>query len=241
MKEKTPPDTPTATAFSPANYATVSAAAGVIFFALAVWIARQGTNVPEIDRQIHNWVMSHRTHGNIKIARAITWGGVTTIALPLLIVVGVLATEGGRRLTRRLRSGFIITVLASVGVLLGLTINRLDGRVRPPVADWAGSAGGPSFPSGHTTVASLFAASCAWVIATRVRSGWPRRSIWIGAAVYALLVGLSRIWLGVHWPTDVLGGWLYASTWLAASAALVLLVRQRRTSRQAKVAAALKI
>lgn len=241
MNVKTPPDTPTATTFSPVDYATVSVAAGVIFFALAIWVARHGTSVPEIDLRIHNWVITNRTHASIKIARAITWGGVTTIALPILIVVGVLATEGGRQFTRRLRSGFIITLLASVGVLLGLTINRLDGRVRPPVADWAGSAGGPSFPSGHTTVSTLFAASVAWVIATRVSSGWPRRSIWIGAVIYAVAVGLSRIWLGVHWPTDVLGGWLYAITWLAASAALVLLVRQRRTSRQAKVATALKI
>ena len=241
MNVKTPPDTPTATTFSPANYATVSVAAGVIFFALAIWIARQGTNVPEIDRQIHNWVITNRSHGSIQIARAITWGGVTTIVLPLLIVVGVVATEGGRQFTRRLRSGFIITFLASIGVFLGLQINALEGRVRPPLADWAGSAGGPSFPSGHTTVSSLFAASCAWVIATRVQSGWPRRSIWIGAVIYVFAVGLSRIWLGVHWPTDVLGGWLYAITWLAASAALVLLVRQRRTTRQARVAAALKI
>ena len=241
MNVKTPPDTPTATTFSPANYATVSAAAGVIFFALAIWVARHGNNVPEIDQRIHNWVITNRSHVSIKIARVITWGGVTTIALPVLIIVGVLATEGGRQFTRRLRSGFIITVLASIGVLLGLTINRLSGRVRPPMADWAGHAGGPSFPSGHTTVSTLFAASVAWVIATRVRSGWPRRWVWIGAVIYAVAVGISRIWLGVHWPTDVLGGWLYAITWLAASAALVLLVRQRRTSRQAKVATALKI
>ena len=164
---------------------------------------------------------------NIKFSRGVTWGGVTQIVLPILIIVGVVATEGGGTLTRRLKSGVLITLVASVGAYLGLQINHLEGRVRPPLSDWVGTAGGPSFPSGHTTVASIFAASCAWVIATRVHAGWPRIALWSVAVIYAVAVGLSRIWLGVHWPTDVIGGWLYALTWLAASAAVVLTIRKR--------------
>ena len=205
----------------------VAIVAGISFTILAFWISRQGNNVPGMDKSIHNWVTTHRNSANIKFARGVTWGGVTQIVLPILLVVGILATEVGHTFTRRLKSGVLISVVASVGAYLGLQINHLEGRVRPPVSDWVGTAGGPSFPSGHTTVASLFAASCAWVIATRVRSGWPRNVLWTGAVLYAVAIGFSRVWLGVHWPTDVLGGWLYALTWLSASATAVLIIRKR--------------
>jgi membrane-associated phospholipid phosphatase len=231
MKDSTPRVTQGRTVFSPINSLVVAAIAGVSFAALAIWISRQGTTVPGMDLRIHSWAIIHRTSITIKVARAITWGGITQFVLPILIIVGALATEGGQRFTRRLKSGLLITLIASTGVYLGMQINHLEGRVRPPMVDWASTAGGPSFPSGHTTVSSLFAASCAWVIATRVRTGWPRIALWIGAVFYAFCVGLSRIWLGVHWPTDVIGGWLYGLTWLAGSAALVLALRQRRMGR----------
>lgn len=227
MKDSTPKVAPGRTVFSPISTLVIAVVAGISFAILAIWVARQGTMAPGLDLGIHKWVMAHRSSANIRFARAVTWGGVTQIVLPILIIIGALATEGGHTLTRRLKSGFFITLTASVGAYLGLQINHLEGRVRPPVIDWAGTAGGPSFPSGHTTVASLFAASCAWVIATRVHAGWPRIALWTGAVLYAVAVGFSRVWLGVHWPTDVIGAWLYALTWLAASAAIVLEWRRR--------------
>lgn len=227
MKDDAPIVPQGRTVFTPVNCLNVAIIAGISFAFLAFWISRQGNTVPGMDRSIHSWVMARRSSANIKFARGVTWGGVTQIVLPILLVVGILATEVGHTFTRRLKSGVLIALIASVGAYLGLQINHLEGRVRPPVSDWAGTAGGPSFPSGHTTVASLFAASCAWVIATRIHAGWPRIALWTGAFLYAAAIGFSRIWLGVHWPTDVIGGWLYALTWLSASAAAVLLIRKR--------------
>ncbi|HEY4898496.1 MAG TPA: phosphatase PAP2 family protein [Candidatus Nanopelagicaceae bacterium] len=227
MKDDTPKVAPGRTVFTPVNCLVVAVIAGISFLILAIWISGRGTNVPGMDRSIHAWVLARRSSVNIKFARGVTWGGVTQIVLPILIIIGVLATEGGQTFTRRLKSGVVITLVAGVGAYLGLSINHLQGRVRPPMADWAGTAGGPSFPSGHTTVATIFAASSAWLIATRVHAGWPRITLWTVAVLYAVAVGFSRVWLGVHWPTDVIGSWLYALTWLAGSAAAVLYIRKR--------------
>ena len=212
--------------YRPKTLALVSAGAGICFAALTVWIARQAGAVPGLDHSVHSWVVEHRSPGSLTLARTVTWGGVTTVVLPALIAVGAVAEKGGS-LQRRLGSGILLAGVASVGVYLGLRVNAMVGRVRPPLADWAGAAGGPSFPSGHTTAATLFAASCAWALSARLGAGWPRRGLWAGAAVYAAAVGWSRIWLGVHWPTDVVGSWLFAVTWLTGIAAALVAVRGR--------------
>jgi undecaprenyl-diphosphatase len=50
----------------------------------------------------------------------------------------------------------------------------------------------------------------------------------IGAGAYAVVVGLTRVWLGVHWPTDVIGGWLFGVSWTALAASALIAIRRRR-------------
>lgn len=193
--------------------AMISASCSVAFAVVATWIS-QSHAVPAIDRHIHAWVLIHRSSRNIDIARTLRWGGMTEIVLPALLVIGTAAARG--RLSSRLKSGAGLTVIASTGIYTETWVNALIDRVRPPVADWAGPAGGPSFPSGHTTAATLFAVCCAWALMARVPAGWPSRATWAAAALYAVVLGWSRIWLGVHWPTDVLGGFLFSVAWTSA-------------------------
>jgi membrane-associated phospholipid phosphatase len=219
--------------FSLATAAFVSAAAALTFAGLTVWIVRRGSSVPQVDHYLHHWAISQRSPGSIPTARAVTWGGVTTVVLPALIVVGAVTARAGRDLTRRVNSGLLLVGIAGAGVYTETRINALVGRSRPPLADWAGVAGGPSFPSGHTSAATLFAALSAWALAARVRPGWPRRAVWAGAAIYATAVAWSRIWLGVHWPTGVIGSWLYGLAWFAGSIALIVTLQRRRAGHRA--------
>jgi undecaprenyl-diphosphatase len=110
---------------------------------------------------------------------------------------------------------------------LGLLINSLMGGERPDASDWAGDAGGPTFPSGHTTSATVFAACCVWAIAPRLRTRGQIAVLCVGAGIYAVTVGLTRVWLGVHWPTDVVGGWLFGASWTALAAWALVLARRR--------------
>jgi membrane-associated phospholipid phosphatase len=205
--------------------ACVCFAAGLLFGLLALWIARRGAAVPAVDTAIHSWALSHRGPGSVAVANAVRWGGVTSVVLPALIVVGAV-TASGRKLGRRLRSGVLLCLVASAGVYAEILVNHGIDRRRPPVADWAGAASGAAFPSGHTTAATLFVLSCAWAIAARLPVGWPRRSVWAGAVAYAAVVGWSRVWLGVHWPTDVVGGWLFSLAWCAGTVAVIGVLRR---------------
>jgi undecaprenyl-diphosphatase len=201
--------------------------AGALSAALTATVAAHPAALLSVDDQVHGWVLAHRGGGSIALARAVTWGGVTYITLPVLIVVGAAARKHATGRSR-VGAGVVLAGVASLGVYLGLALNSWVGRARPPITDWLGTAGGPAFPSGHTTAATLFAVSCAWALAPRVRPGWPRAALWLSAGVYAGLVGWSRVWLGVHWPSDVLGGWLGALAFAALAAAAVTEVRRRR-------------
>jgi undecaprenyl-diphosphatase len=108
-----------------------------------------------------------------------------------------------------------IAVLVS-GQLIRIGINRTIARPRPPARLHLVNAGGYAFPSGHTTNATIAYGLLAVVLAVSFPRG--RRAFISGAAILAIGVGLSRIYLSVHWATDVAGGWLLGLSWLTLAA-----------------------
>jgi membrane-associated phospholipid phosphatase len=204
--------------------ALVLAVAGLGFALLAVWIGLHGRPQPAVDLSLHRWVVSHRGRTGERIARIVRWAGMSEVVLVAVFVVGLRASIR-RGVVPRLNSALALTAIAGAGIAVEDGINTLIGRARPPMADWAGPAGGASFPSGHTTAATLFAFACAWALTSRVRPGWPRLLIFTAATCYAVVVGWSRIWLGVHWPTDVLAGWLFGVAWISGAMVVVTATR----------------
>lgn len=209
--------------------ALVLAAAGLGFALLAVWIGLHGRPQPAVDLSLHRWVVSHRGRTGVAVARVVRWAGMSEVVLVAVFVIGLTASIR-RGWLPRVNSALALTAIAGGGVAVENAINTLIGRARPPVADWAGPAGGASFPSGHTTAATLFAFACAWALTSRIRRGWPRVLVFTAASCYALVVGWSRIWLGVHWPTDVLAGWLFGVAWISGAMVVVTAGTGRSTS-----------
>jgi undecaprenyl-diphosphatase len=103
------------------------------------------------------------------------------------------------------------------------TLKHLIMRPRPELWPRLVTQGGSSFPSGHAVASAAFYPLLAWLLA-RKRPRLRRPALALGAAV-ALLIGLGRLYLGLHWPSDVLGGWALGA--LESTAAIAWLGRTR--------------
>jgi undecaprenyl-diphosphatase len=204
----------------------VGAGTSLLLAAMTASAVAHASVLSTIDLQVHSWILVNRNDASIGLARCLTWGGATIVTLPALIVIGALASPRRGPLRSRIGSGMLLAGVASLGVYLGLLINASVGGVRPPEADWAATAGGPTFPSGHTTAATIFAAFVVWALIPHMRTTTQRAVLVSAAVAYAGTVGLTRVWLGVHWPTDVVGGWLFGIAWASLAAAAVLSLRR---------------
>ncbi|MFE5773528.1 phosphatase PAP2 family protein [Streptomyces sp. NPDC056485] len=165
------------------------------------------------DEAWHRWSVQHRPCVAVALARGITATGSGPVPYACAIAAGLVAGRG-RNGRLRAAAGALAFLLLAQGVRY-LVMYEV-ARPRPPVADWAALATGFAYPSGHAATSALVAGLLAWA-AWRTAPPIAARFYGALAACWAVAVGLTRIYLGVHWPTDVLGGWLYALTWLAAA------------------------
>jgi membrane-associated phospholipid phosphatase len=116
----------------------------------------------------------------------------------------------------------LLVLAAGQGIRVALA--ALIGRSRPPEADWEMHAAGFSMPSGHTATATFAAGLLCLGLARGLPSAW-RYAVMVVLALWALLDGVGRIYLGVHWATDVVGGWLLGALLTVLAAALFARVR----------------
>ncbi|MEW9853659.1 phosphatase PAP2 family protein [Novosphingobium sp. M1R2S20] len=125
--------------------------------------------------------------------------------------------------------------LLAASVLLALLVNSglkvLVGRARPEIVPHLMEAGGNSFPSGHSFGAAVVYISIALAFAPMSPRRRVRLTIISTAIVVSMIIAWSRVWLGVHWPSDVIAGWLGGAGWAFLAAAL--LDRPARAAAQA--------
>jgi undecaprenyl-diphosphatase len=114
----------------------------------------------------------------------------------------------------------------AVGAGATLVVKHLVARTRPPASVMLGPVDtGFSFPSGHTTYSTVFFGLVAALLLARLHGTAPRVGIALAWVLASGAVGLSRLYLGYHWMTDVLAGWSIATAVLALAGAVVLLTR----------------
>ncbi|MGN6380911.1 MAG: phosphatase PAP2 family protein [Gaiellales bacterium] len=191
----------------------LAAALGVAFGLIAYWANAGGT--PSVDRSVLNWVVDHRTSWLTSVVQAVTWLGSGAVLYPAVAV----ATLAWWRDGRDWRPGLVLAAALGGGTALYNIFKPIFERPRPPAADAVQTYSHWSFPSGHATQAMAFYGMLAFLIAFRHGR---RATPWVVSAVVILVVGATRIYLGAHWFSDVLGGYALGGCWCALVAGLAL-------------------
>jgi undecaprenyl-diphosphatase len=189
--------------------------------------------VASLDTTVHDWFVAHRTSALDDWFRAVTNLGAAALLLPVMVLL--LAMLMWRR-RPDLALGAGVAVIGS-WVSVNVVLKPLVDRARPPVADRLVFPGDASFPSGHAANAASAWLALAWVVASAVQGRAAKCVVWSVAGAVVALVGVSRLYLGVHWPSDVLAGWAVGAAWVVAGA---WLARRARRAREASGASPAK-
>ena len=134
-------------------------------------------------------------------------GSFTVLAIVTLSAVIYLLIDG-----KRAAAAFVFFAIAGGGILSEL-LKQVFGRPRPELVAHLVDVHTMSFPSGHA-MSSAVTFLTLGALMTRVQSRWRLKIFSFSLAIFlTILVGLSRVYLGVHWPTDVLAGWCAGAAW----------------------------
>ena len=156
----------------------------------------------------------------VAVVKAITWLGSGGV---LWTVIGAAAVVLAIR--RRWRLAIYLLVSGAGALVLDPVLKSLVGRLRPVVANPVAHGNGNSFPSGHSLGSIVCYGAIFLVFLPAVRGRW-RRVFIAGIGTLVVLIGISRILLGVHYISDVLGGWALGITWLGLTAFAFELTRR---------------
>jgi undecaprenyl-diphosphatase len=197
------------------RFVHVTAAVG---FVVAVWgFVELADDAPEGDylevegkvmhavrRTGENWGGAHTT----EVMRDLTaLGGVAVIVLLTLLILGYLL------MTRQRRLALLVAIATAGGQGLNMILKNSFDRARPEVTLHLVEVTSTSFPSGHSMASSIFYLTLG-ALGTRLAAR-PREKAYLIVAALGMtfLIGLSRVYLGVHYPTDVLAGWTAGTAW----------------------------
>ncbi|OZG29641.1 phosphatase PAP2 family protein [Williamsia sp. 1138] len=169
------------------------------------------------DQAVLDWMVDHRTGFWDSAMKAVTTLGNTGVLTAVAVLAAVVLASN-----RQWRPALLVSVGSLVGSIVMFGLKQLIARPRPPIPERMVELSSFSFPSGHamtsTVVYGSIAVSAYWC------SDWVRAHRWVlmAAPVLAIAIGISRVYLGAHWMTDVLAGWVFGSIYLAVAAFVVL-------------------
>jgi membrane protein DedA with SNARE-associated domain/membrane-associated phospholipid phosphatase len=187
-------------------------AAAVWGFGAVVQDVVGGDDSRRLDLPVLRFVAGHREPWMTTLARWVSVGGSARFLVAVVVALTVVSWVRARDR----RPPLLLAAAVAGASMSSSVVKHLLRRPRPPVHYAAVHVGGYGFPSGHATAAAAFYAVLAALLVGATRP-WGRKVAAAAAcALAAVFVGLSRVYLGVHWMTDVIGGWTLGGLWAAA-------------------------
>ena len=211
----------------------VAAFAGDAFIDIAERVHADSPRLREIDRRIHDWAGMTRTDGSTMffVAMAIL-GGPVVLGTIVGIVSALLLVK------KRFRWAAYLYLTTGIGGLLNLALKSFFERARPELAEALRQASGYSFPSGHAMGSTIVLGALTY-LALRTLPHWRWRAAALAlACTLVVAISASRIYLGVHWISDVGAGiaagliWVLTATVAYETFRRIRMVRALRAKRE---------
>ena len=204
---------------SPRHVLLVTAAVGAGIALLLTWIAEEiydsvkaADGLSSLDEPVLELAVSLRTPHNVAIAQFITdLGGVIGLTVITAAIVVIMTVRW------RSRTPVLLLSIGTAGSLLMTAVGKdLVGRARPPVTSAIlPYETSPAFPSGHALNNTVVACLIAYLLLLHLTSLLWRIVSMALAVIWFVTIGLTRVFLGYHWLTDVIAGWLLGLAWTA--------------------------
>jgi len=205
----------------------VSAFAADAFEDLAELVHGQSPLLHQADTKAHQWASNHRSPGATAFFTAFTFaGGPPFLAVVVAIVAIVLVVQ------RRFRWAAYVVLTTGLGSLLVLQLKIYFARARPDLTVALRHAKGYSFPSGHAMGSTIVAGALTY-LAFRVCKTWPSKAAALAAGTtFIAAVSFSRVYLGVHWISDIAAGLTAGLLWITTATIAYEAVRRIRLIRE---------
>lgn len=219
--------------FDQRTYLGLHLTVGLLVAAGAIWAfsalldaVLDNATLVHVDVATDAWVHARTTQPGLAAANWISWIGSPTV----IAIVGVVGTLVFWRRRKRILCVAWIAAFAGGGVL-DRVLKAAVHRTRPIFGATNAIPAADSFPSGHAMASFIGFSMLAYLLIVH-RPATPSRRVALAAsaALMILLVGVSRVYLGRHYPSDVLAGWMAAAAWTAICLSGLVIALHRRVS-----------
>lgn len=192
----------------------------------------QSGRTQAFDDAVLRWIGEHRPESLEPVILEITFLGTGSVVTMVVAVAALFLW-----LNRHRYSAALLLVATIGGILFNSLLKVGFGRPRPQIFEWGSHALSASFPSGHAMSAAVVYGTVAYLAARLQKKHWHRVVTMAAAATLIVLIGATRLYLGVHYPSDVIAGIIIGLAWAAfcmATLEAIQLYAKRRAPRLLK-------